>query len=76
MPLHIDNTATLHVIGNRAFSSRTKHTALHFFCIRELVKETKIATHYISTEGQLADIETKHLNKHRIQQLIQMIKSF
>ena len=46
VPLHIDNTATLHVIGNRAFSSRTKHIALRFFYIRELVKENKITTHY------------------------------
>ena len=76
VPLHIDNTATLHVIGNRAFSSRTKHIALRFFYIRELVKENKITTHYISTERQLADIGTKHLNKHRLQQLLQMIKSF
>ena len=30
VPPHIDNTATLHVIGNRAFSSRTKHIALRF----------------------------------------------
>ena len=74
VPLHIDNTATLHVIGNRAFSSRTKHIALRFFYIREL-KENKIATHYISTERQLADIGTKHLNKHHLQ-LLQMIKSF
>ena len=34
VPPHIDNTATLHVIGNRAFSSRTKHIALRFFYIR------------------------------------------
>ena len=27
-PLHIDNTATLHVVGDRAFSSRPKHIAL------------------------------------------------
>ena len=37
VPLHIDNTATLHVIGNRAFSSQTKHVALRFFYIRGLV---------------------------------------
>ena len=37
--LKIVNTATLHVVGNRAFSSRTKHIALRFFYIRELVKE-------------------------------------
>ena len=45
VPLHIANTATLHVIGNRAFSSRTKQIALRFFYIRELVKENKITTH-------------------------------
>ena len=59
-PLHIDNTATLHAIGNRAFSSRTKHNALRFFCIPELVKENKITTHHISMALQLADIGTKH----------------
>ena len=76
MPLPMDNTATLHIIGNRAFSSRTKHIALRFFYIRELVKENKITTHYMSTERQLADIGTKYLNKYRLQQLLQMIKSF
>ena len=76
VPRHIDIMATLHVIGNRAFSSRTKHIALRFLHIRELVKETKITAHYISTESQLTDIGTKHLNKHRLQQLLQMIKSF
>ena len=74
VPLHINNTATRHVIGDRAFSSRTKHIALRFFYIRELVKN-KITTHYISTDRQLADIGTKHLNKHRLQQFLQMIKS-
>ena len=63
-------------IGNRAFSSRTKHIALRFFYIRELVKDMKITTRYISTENQLADIGTKHLNKHRLQQLIHMIRNF
>ena len=46
VPLHIDNTVTLHVIGNRAFSSRTEYIALRFFYIRELVKENKITTHH------------------------------
>ena len=34
VPLHIVNIATLHVIGNRAYSSRTRHVALRFFYIR------------------------------------------
>ena len=76
MPLRIDNTATLHVVGNLTFSSRTKHVGLLLFYIRELVKENKITSHYVSTERQLADIGTKHPNKNRLQQLKQMIKSF
>ena len=40
-----------------------------FFYVRELVREVKITIQYISTEDQLADIGTKHLNKHRLQQL-------
>ena len=44
-PLHIDNTATLRVIGNnRVFSCQTKHIALRVFYIREVVKN-KITTH-------------------------------
>ena len=68
-PLHIDNTAILHV-GNRAYSSRRKDIALRFFYVRELVSEGKITIHYISTEDQLVDIGTKHLNKHRLEQLL------
>ena len=57
VPLYCDNTATLHALGNRSFSSRTKHIALRFFLIRELV-----------TEGK-----TKHLNKHRFKHLMDLI---
>ena len=73
--LGLDKRFELHLIGNRAFSSRTKHIALRFFCIRELVREDKITT-YISTERELVDSGTKLLNKHRLQQLPQMIKKF
>ena len=76
VPLKIDNTATLHVIGNHAYGSRTKHIALRFFYIRELVKENKITTHYVSTEDNLADIGTKHLKKNRLQQLVHQINNF
>ena len=33
VPLYCDNTETLHALGNRSFSSRTKHTALRLFFI-------------------------------------------
>ena len=54
--LYCDNTAMLHVLGNRPFSSRTEHIALRFFFIRELVSEGRISIHYIPT-----DINPGHL---------------
>ncbi|CAM9533246.1 unnamed protein product [Sphacelaria rigidula] len=74
--LQIDNTATLRVIGNEAYSSRTEYIALRFFYIREMAKEGKITIHYIPTEHQLADIGTKFLSKHRFRFLVDRIKNF
>eukprot|EP00752_Nemacystus_decipiens_P015081 g13435.t1 len=76
VPLYCDNTATLHALGNRAFSSRTKHIALRFFFIRELVSEGKISVNYIPTDSNPADIGTKHLNKHRFKHLMEIIRNF
>lgn len=76
VPLHCDNTATLHALGNRSFSSRTKHIALRYFYIRELVTEGKISTHYIPTNDNPADIGTKHFAKPRFQQLLDIIRNF
>ena len=45
VPLNCDNTATLHVLGNRSINSRTKHIALRLFFIRELVSEGRIFIH-------------------------------
>ena len=74
--LYCDNTATLYALGNRSFSSRTKHIALRFFFIRELVTEGNISIHYIPTDDNPADIGTKHLNKHRFKHLMDLISNF
>ncbi|CAB1113312.1 unnamed protein product [Ectocarpus sp. CCAP 1310/34] len=76
LPVYCDNTATLHALGNRSFSSRTKHIALRFFFIRELVTEGKISIHYAPTEDNLAHIGTKHFNKHRFKHLMDRINNF
>ncbi|CAB1099735.1 unnamed protein product [Ectocarpus sp. CCAP 1310/34] len=76
VPLYGDNTATLHSLGNRSYSSTTKHIALRFFFIRELVSEGRIAIHYVPADSNPADIGTKHLNKDRFQLLLNIIKNF
>ena len=76
VPLYCDNTATLRALGSRSFSSRTKHIALRFFYIRELVSEGRMSTNYISTDNNPADIGTKHLNKHRFKHPLDLIRHF
>ncbi|CAB1113505.1 unnamed protein product [Ectocarpus sp. CCAP 1310/34] len=76
VPLYCDNTATLHALGNRSFSSSTKRIALRFLYIRELVSEGRMSIHYIPTDSNIADIGTKHLNKHRLKHLLDNISSF
>ena len=46
VPVYIDNTSTLHVVGNQTYSPRVKHVALRFFFVQELVKEGRISIHF------------------------------
>ncbi|CAM9650575.1 unnamed protein product, partial [Sphacelaria rigidula] len=73
VPIYLENTATLQVIANRIFSGRTKHIALGFFFMRELVESGKITVHYIETENQIADIGTKFLSTKRFRYIMNLI---
>ena len=74
VPIHSDSTGALSVAGNSMFSARTKHIALRYFFVRELVKKSKITLHYTPTKQMLADIATKHLSKNTFRDLLQQIK--
>ena len=76
VPLYCDHTATLHALGNRPFSSRTKHIVFRFFYVRELVSEGHISRNYVSTHNNPTDIGTKHLNTHRFKHLLDVISNF
>ncbi|CAB1106136.1 unnamed protein product [Ectocarpus sp. CCAP 1310/34] len=76
VPINSDSTGALTVVaGNAMHSQRTKHMALRYFFIRELVLRGQVTLHRPS-EHQLADIATKHLPKHRFAPIIQQIKDF
>ena len=51
--LCLDNASTLHVAGNRKYSSRAKHIALRYFFVQELVEEGKITIHHVNTQINL-----------------------
>ena len=72
VPLHID-TSALYIAGNRTYIPRAKRIALRcYFFVQELV-EGKVSIHYVKSEGQLADLGTKHHRKHRHHDLIEFI---
>ena len=56
VPINSDSTGALSVAGNAMFSSRTKHVALRFFFVRELIKKNKITLHHKPFQQMLADI--------------------
>lgn len=60
VPVHINNTSSFHVAGNSTYSGRTKHVALHYFFIRELIMKRRITLHHVDTKNNIADIGTKY----------------
>ena len=76
VPINSDSTGARTVAGNAMHSQRTKHVALRYFFIRELVLRGQITLHHRPSEHQLADIATKYLPKHRFASIIQQIKDF
>ena len=70
VPTNSDSKGALSVAGNTMFSSGTKHIALRFFFVRELIKSNKITRHHRPTQQMLADIATKHLSKQRFRELL------
>ena len=70
---YIDNTSALHVADNRTYSPRAKHIALRYFFVQELGEEGKITIHFVNTQDEVADLGTKHANKHRHRALIKLI---
>ena len=71
--LYIGNMSALHVTGNRTYSPRENDIALRCFFVEELVEEGKISIHYVKTEDQLVDLDTKHLSKYRHHDLVTFI---
>lgn len=76
VPINSDSTGALSVAGNSMFSSRTKHIALRFFFLRELIKRRKISIHHKASQRMLADIATKHVPKQQFNYLLEQIRDF
>lgn len=62
--LYGDNTGALGLAKNNKSHGRTKHLAVRWFFVRDLVEDNTIDFKYISTHDQLADALTKPVPAH------------
>ena len=58
-----DNTSTINISKNPVMHSKTKHIAIKYHFVRELVQDKEIRLEYVNSKEQIADIFTKPLPK-------------
>ena len=58
-----DNTSAINISKNPVMHSKTKHIAIKYHFVRELVQDKEIRLEYVHSNEQIADIFTKPLPK-------------
>ena len=63
MIIYCDNTSALKISKNPVMHTKTKHIAIEYHYLRELVQDKEVRMEYVNTKEQLAYIFTKSLPK-------------
>ena len=61
--LYCDNTSAINISNNLVMHTKTKHIAIKYHYLRELVQDKEVKMEYVNTKEQIADIFTKALSK-------------
>ena len=76
MKLICDNQAALHIASNPVFHERTKHIEVGCHFIREKIASRCVATSFVNSNDQLADIFTKSLRSPRIKYICNKLGAY
>ena len=64
--IYYDNTSAINISKNLVMHSKTKHIAIKYNFLRELVQDKEVRLKYVNTKEQIVDIFTKPLSKDAI----------
>ncbi|RVW98062.1 Retrovirus-related Pol polyprotein from transposon RE1 [Vitis vinifera] len=71
-----DNQAALHIASNPVFHEMTKHIEVDYHFIREKIASGCVATSFVNSNDQLADIFTKSLRGPRIKYICNKLGAY
>ena len=63
MTLYCDNTSVINISKNPLMHTKTKHIAIKYHYLRELVQDKEVKMEYVNTKEKIVDIFTKALPK-------------
>ena len=69
MIFYCDNTSAINISKNLVMHAKTKHIAIKYHYVRELVEDKQVKMEYINSKEQIADIFTKPLPKYAFEYL-------
>ena len=69
MILYYDNTSAINIPKNPIMNAKTKHIAIKYHYVRELVEDKQVKMEYVNSKEQIVDIFTKPLPKDAFEYL-------
>ena len=61
--IYCDNTSAINISKNLVMHSKTKHIAIKYHFLRELVQEKEVRLEYVNAKEQIVDILSKPFPK-------------